>query len=59
MMRYLIVRNQNQNEGSGYDPSNPIHKEVRTPKYRQRVEEDKTKYKRKKKHRQNKDESET
>lgn len=28
----------------------PVHKEVREPKYRQRVEPDETKYTRKKKH---------
>lgn len=44
MSKYLIQEKKTP------DPSNPVHKDVRTPKYKQRVEEDRTKYKRKKKH---------
>jgi hypothetical protein len=51
MMKYLMQEPTKQP-----DPSNPVHKEVRTPKYRQRIEEDKTKYKRKKKHKEDQDE---
>lgn len=47
MMRYSI--RQEEKEPNKPDPSNPVHKEVRTPKYRQRIEKDRTKYTRKKK----------